>query len=198
MIHGLGVAAAPLAALALLHAVVSAGDARAIFSAAVYGAALVATFAVSAAYNLAVRQQWKEAIRRYDHAAIFSMIAGTYTPFALVGIGGPLGGGLFASVWLLALAGMAFKLLWPRRLDRASVAFYLALGWLGLPATGALIATLPAVAIGLLGIGGVLYTLGVAFHLCERLPHHNTIWHALVLAAAACHYTAVYAVLVAT
>ena len=126
------------------------------------------------------------------------MIAGTYTPFALITIGGSLGGALLASVWLMATIGVLFKLLWPTRLERASVFIYLALGWLGLPAVGSLIAALPATVVMLVGIGGVLYTIGVAFHLWETLPLHNALWHALVLAAAGCHYVAVFEVVVGT
>jgi len=195
-IHVVGVVASLIATAALLRFVVPARDALAIASAAVYGAGMVAMFGLSAAYNLTARPDWKEAIRRYDHAAIFLMIAGTYTPLALIGIGGRLGDGLVASVWSVAILGLAFKLLWPRRFERASVFLYLGLGWLGLPVVGALVAAQPATVVVMVGIGAVLYTIGVAFHSWEALPHHNALWHALVLAAAGCHYVAVFDVVV--
>lgn len=192
IIHWLGVGAAFVAAPALSLAVVPAGDARAIAAAAIYGAALVAMLGASAAYNLAVHPARKERLRRYDHAAIFLMIAGTYTPFALIGIGGGGGHGLLALVWLVAAFGIWLKLFYPRRFDRGSVLLYLALGWAGLAKLDVLLAALPPATLALLGAGGVLYTIGVAFHLCKRLPYHNAVWHALVLAAAGCHYVAVF------
>jgi hemolysin III len=196
VIHALGVGASLIAAATLLYFVVATRDAPSIISAAIYGAGLVATFGFSAAYHLAVRPNWKKAIRRYDHAAIFLMIAGTYTPFALIGVGGAVGVALLASVWLIALTGMLFKLLRPRRIERASVFLYLGLGWLGLPAAGSLVAALPAAVVVLLCAGGLLYTIGVAFHSWKTLPQHNAVWHALVLAAAGCHYVAVFEVVV--
>ena len=190
-VHVLGVSASVIAAVVLLGLVISKPDGPSIVAATVYGVGLVTTFGLSAAYNLAVHPGRKETLRRYDHAAIFVMIAGTYTPFAMVSIGGTLGHGLLTVVWLVAIAGFAFKLLRPRRFERTSVFVYLALGWIGLPAVGSLIAALPALPLVLLGIGGVLYTVGVVFHLWVSLPHHNAVWHAFVLAGTGCHYVAV-------
>jgi len=197
-LHVVGVAASLIATAALLGSAAPTRDTLAIASAAVYAAGLVATFALSAVYNLAVRPGWKEAVRPYDHAAIFLMIAGTYTPLALIGIGGRLGDALLAAVWTIAIAGLTVKLRWPRRYERASIVLYLALGWLGLPAVGPLVAAQPAAVVALIGAGAVLYTIGVAFHAWKSLPQHNTLWHALVLAAAACHYVAVFDVVVGT
>jgi hemolysin III len=196
VIQVLGVSAALVGAAALLYFVIPTRDAASILSAAIYCVGLVAMFAFSVAYHMAGRPSLKERIRRYDHAAIFLMIAGTYTPFALVGLGGTVGVALLALVWLMALAGLVFKLAWARRFERGSVFLYLALGWLGLPAIGSLVAALPTTVVVLLGIGGFLYTIGIAFHLWEKLPQHNAAWHASVLAAAACHYAAVFGVVV--
>jgi hemolysin III len=140
---------------------------------------------------LATHPGWKEEIRRYDHAAIFLMIAGTYTPFALIAVGGTIGLGLLILVWLVAIGGMMLKLLRPRRFDRASVVLYLALGWVILPAMGLVVATLPTSALVLLVVGGLLYTVGVAFHVWETLPYQNAVWHGFVLVAASCHFVAV-------
>jgi hemolysin III len=194
-VHILGVTGSAVAIVVLFDTVLSTGDKVSILSAGLYGAGLVAMLWLSAAYNLISQSKWKEAIRRYDHAGIFLMIAGTYTPFALIAIGGVAGHALFALVWLAAVAGMLLKLLRPRRLERTSVALYLALGWFGLPLVKLVIAALPNSTLALLGIGGLLYTAGVAFHLWERLPFQNAIWHSFVLAAAGCHYVAVLKVL---
>ena len=196
-IHGLGVLASLVAVVVLLTAVAPTRDALTITSAAVYGAALVITLWFSAAYHLARDPLRKERLRRYDHASIFVLIAGSYTPFMLVGIGGLLGHGLLVAVWLVAATGVLIKIFHPRRYDRASVLLYLGLGWAGLPIVGHLIAVLPTTTFVLIGIGGIAYTVGVAFHLWERLPYHNAVWHGLVLVAAACHYAAVVTVLVA-
>jgi hemolysin III len=195
VLHGVGVAAAIVAVALLLRAVFAHSNATAIAAASIYGAGLLATLGLSAAYHLPTARRWREAVRPYDHAAIFIMIAGSYTPFALVTIGGAAGGALLAVVWLTALAGAALKILRPRRLERAALALYLVLGWIGLPLLGPVIAALDPAALLLLGAGGVLYTGGVIFHLWRTLPHHNAIWHACVLAAATCHYGAICAAL---
>jgi hemolysin III len=194
-LHGLGVAAALAGTVALLAAVIPSGGARAVVGAAIYAAGLLATFGASAAYNLTAAPGPKELVRRCDHAAVFLMIAGTYTPFALAAIGGAAGAVLLAVMWTLALAGAAGKLLLPRRFERASLLLYLALGWVGLAALAWLIAAAAGATVALLLAGGALYTAGVVFHLWRSLPHHNALWHAFVLAGAGCHYVAVYAVL---
>ena len=140
---------------------------------------------------LVVRPKLKEVLRRLDHAAIFLMIAGTYTPFILIKMQTPWGFGLLAVVWTMAAIGIAIKLFAPRFLDGFSTALYLVQGWAVLAAWEPLMSALPGVALTLLMIGGVLYTVGVVFHLWERLPYQNAIWHGIVLSAASCHYAAV-------
>ena len=164
-------------------------------SLAIYGLALVATFSFSAGYHLVVRPKLKEVLRRLDHAAIFLMIAGTYTPFILIKMQTPWGLGLLAVVWTMAAIGIAIKLFAPRFLDGLSTALYLVQGWAVLAAWQPLMSALPGVALTLLMIGGVLYTIGVVFHLWERLPYQNAIWHGFVLSAASCHFAAVIFVL---
>lgn len=173
----------------------SSGDGLAITAAAAYGLGVLAMFGFSAAYHLGSQGPWKEALRVCDHAAIFVMIAGSYTPFALFGIGGRLGWGLLVLVWMLAVLGILLKVLMPRRWDSASVFFYLALGWIGLPAIGVLIDSLSLPTLVLLGVGGALYTLGTVFHVWESLRFQKALWHGFVLAAAGCHYLAVFGVL---
>ena len=191
VVHVVGVTASLAAATALVAIAASHGQALPIISLVVYGVGLVAVFALSAGYNLARRPGWKEALRRFDHAAIFVMIAGTYTPFAMVAIGGAWGLALLSVVWSVAVAGIALKLLLPRRLERTAIALYLAQGWTILAAVGPLIEAVSTPVMILLAVGGGLYTLGVVFHLSRRLPYHNAIWHGLVLTAAGCHYVAV-------
>ncbi len=165
-----------------------------------YAAGLLAMLACSALYNLAGDEPpaRKRLLRRLDHAAIFLMIAGTYTPFALVAIGGAWGAGLLASVWAVAAAGIAAELLGVRRSERLSVAAYLLLGWSVLPALGPLAAAVSPSGVALLAAGGVLYSVGAGFHLWRGLPFQNAVWHGFVLAAAACHYAAVLREVAAT
>jgi len=158
---------------------------------AVYGTGLMAMLACSATYHMLAAPAWKEVCRRCDHAAIFLKIAGTYTPFAVVNMGGIAGYALLGVVWGVALVGAAAKLLLAHTWDRLAIALYLALGWAVLTVFPPLIASVPAAALALLGIGGVLYSVGVLFHVWTRLPYHNAIWHLFVLAGSACHFGAV-------
>lgn len=190
-VQALGVTSAAIAAAVLLGFAIAAGSAEQIVAAAIYGFGLLATFGFSVAYHLCSTPVWKERLRRCDHAAIYLMIAGTYTPLALVAIGGPTGIALLAAVWSVAFVGLTLKIGWPRRFERLSLALYLALGWCGLFALGAIVRALPVAALVLLLVGGLLYTVGVGFHVWQRLKYQNAIWHGCVLSAAACHYAVV-------
>jgi len=190
-IHVIGVTASLIALTALLVIGVQSQTLLWGVSLTIYGLALVATFSFSAGYHLVVRPKLKEILRRLDHAAIFLMIAATYTPFILIKMQTPWGFGLLAVVWTMAAIGIAIKLFAPRFLEGASTALYLVQGWAVIAAWEPLISALPGVALTLLTIGGVLYTVGVVFHLWERLPYQNAIWHGFVLSAATCHFAAV-------
>jgi hemolysin III len=189
-VHYAGLVTAVVGSVVLVVAAAERERALTIVSVAVYGLGLLAMIGASALYNSARPSRRKEWFRRLDHAAIFLMIAGTYTPFALVRMGG-WGLGIAAFVWLAAVAGIALKLLCPRRLDGLSVVLYLALGWVILAALGPLFEAVPLPAIVLLAVGGLLYSFGVVFHLWRRLPYHQAVWHGCVLAAAGCHWVAV-------
>lgn len=163
-------------------------------SLAIYGSGLLAMLSCSALYNInghALSPLW----RRLDHAAIFVMIAGTYTPFAAIAIGGAWGTGLLIYVWAVALAGAALKLFCPGRLERLSLAAYLLLGWTILPIIDRLAAVISPEALAWLLAGGVLYTTGVLFYRWRSLRYHRAIWHGFVLSAAACQYVAVLQVI---
>jgi len=191
VVHILGMVLSGLGALTLLGLTGAAGDILLFVAAAIYSLGLIATFWFSAAYNLTVVPHRKTLLRRFDHAAIYVMIAGTYTPLAMISIGGTVGYSLLALVWSIAGLGLVLKLGWPHRFERLSVALYLALGWVGLFVIGSIIQALPVAALVLLLVGGIFYTTGVIFHLWTRLPFQNAIWHCFVLVAAACHYAAV-------
>ena len=183
---GLGLIGAVFLFLALRHS--AAGD---IVSVAIYAAGLLAALGISAAYNLWPVSPAKWLLRRFDHSAIYLLIAGTYTPFLAQLKIGFAAAGLMIGVWATALVGAGMKLLLPGRLDRVSIALYLLLGWSGVLAYRPIAAVLPSSSLWLLAIGGVLYSAGVAFHVWERLRFQNAIWHGFVLLAAGCHYAAV-------
>lgn len=191
IIHFVGLALSVAAFAVLISIAAPSDNATVIIAVIIYSIGMIAMYGLSSIYNLVSSPKWKEAIRRYDHAAIYVMIAGTYTPFAIIGIGGWVGYGLLALVWAVALFGLLLKLLWPRRLERTSIALYLALGWIGVPALGLMLYSLGTATLILIGIGGVLYSIGVAFHLWERLPYQNAVWHGFVLSAASVHFAAV-------
>jgi len=146
---------------------------------------------LSATYNLWPVTPTKWVLRRFDHSAIYMLIAATYTPlimqmkhniFALV---------LLTAVWCVAILGIVLKLRWPGRFDRLSVGLYLALGWSVVMIYDSVATALPPVAINFVIAGGILYSLGVIFHAWRRLRFQNAIWHGFVLLGAGCHYTAV-------
>ena len=156
----------------------------------VYATGLLAMLGFSAAYNLWPVSRIKWLLRRFDHSAIYLLIASTYTPFIAQMKNGLLATTLLAGVWTVAAVGIVLKLALPGRFDRFSIVLYLALSWSGV-AMYEVIAALPASTLWLLGAGGLLYSFGVVFHLWESLRFQNAIWHAFVVLAAACHYTAV-------
>ncbi|MGI8852459.1 MAG: PAQR family membrane homeostasis protein TrhA [Methyloceanibacter sp.] len=196
-IHVIGVTASLVALTALLIVSVKAQAMLWMVALLVYGLALVAMFSCSAGYHLVIHPKIKEVFRRLDHAAIFFMIAGTYTPFILIKMNDPWGLTLLAVVWTMAAIGIAIKLFAPRFLEGLTVALYLVQGWAVLAAWQPLMSALPGVVLTLLMIGGVLYTVGVVFHLWDRLPYQNAIWHGFVLTAASVHYAAVMVIVAA-
>jgi hemolysin III len=158
---------------------------------AIYSAGLLAMLGCSFAYNMARFTRHAAWLCRLDHSAIFLMIAGTYTPFTVLDLEGAWRWSFTAAVWSVAILGVLLRLLHGRLFARISLALYLALGWIGLIALPPLLDALDTPALVLLAVGGGLYTLGIVFHLWERLPFQNAIWHGFVVAAAAAHYAAV-------
>jgi hemolysin III len=198
ILHVAGVTLGLLACLVLAVTAMPAADLEHMIGLGLYGTGLMAMLGCSALYHLTREGGRRQLFRRFDHAAIFLMIAGTYTPFLLIAIDDRPALGLLGFVWLVAIGGMGVKLLGLRCPEGLSIACYLLLGWSILVALGPLSAALSPAGIGLLAAGGMLYSLGVVFHLWRRLPYHNAVWHAFVLAAAACHYAAVLRELAAT
>ncbi len=159
----------------------------------IYGVALIAMLAFSCAYNMAREGKLKPFLRRLDHAGIYLLIAGTYTPL-LTQFDDPfVAWGLGITVWGGALIGIALKFAAPRRFAEDSSIIYLALSWVALLAYEQITKSLPPTALILLVAGGLVYTVGVVFHLWERLRYQRAIWHGFVAVAASCHWGAVAA-----
>lgn len=195
VIHGLGVMAAGIGATALVIWAAMAGPMGHMTPIMAYSAGLVASFLLSAAYNMTLHRQARSVLRRFDHAAIFIMIAGTYTPLALIGIGGTNGLALNMAVWTIALVGVTMKLFFFGRFERFTFQLTLMQGWLAVLAIGPLVASFSLSVLILLVGGGVLFTLGTVFHLRDHLPFNRAIWHSHVLVGAAMHYAAVFLIL---
>jgi hemolysin III len=190
-VHAVGIVAAVAGVVVLIALIAVRSGLVELVTALIYASGLLAMLGFSAAYNLAPRNRYREVFRRLDHAAIFIMIAGTYTPFTILGLEGAWELGLISLVWALALAGFSIKVFLPRRMDGFSTAIYLVLGWIGLIALEPFIAAFEPSILVLLLIGGLLYSIGTIFHLWRKLPYQNAIWHGFVVAAAAVHYSAV-------
>jgi len=172
--------------------VLAAGDPLKLLCAAVFGVSLVLLYSSSALYHFFTAPRWKARFQTLDHACIYLLIAGSYTPFTLITLKGPWGWSLFAAVWSMALAGVLLKTLGKGRKDHwLSTALYLVMGWLVLFAIVPLVRNLPAAGIAWLVAGGLAYTVGVVFFAWRRLPFNHAVWHLFVLAGSVCHVLAV-------
>lgn len=190
VIHVLGIVLGLVAVTGLIIAVLPNPSPSDLIPVLIYGVAMMAVLAVSAVYNMWPISPVKWWLRRFDHAAIFVLIAGTYTPFLTRMGGDPIPQVLMAVVWAASLVGIILKLALPGRFDRLSIALYLLIGWSGIFIWDHIL-MLPNMTLWLLGAGALLYTAGVLFHVWDSLRFQNAIWHGFVLAATACHYGAV-------
>ncbi len=191
IVHAVGVMVGIVSIIALVILAAPVVGAWEFTSILVYGTGLLTVLTISALYNLWPVSPVKWLLRRFDHSAIYLLIAGTYTPFITQMKANVESSLLLVGVWLTSMVGIALKLKFPGRFDRLSILLYLLLSWSGVMAYESVFGTLPASTLWLLAIGGILYTIGVLFHLWEGLRFQNAIWHSFVLVAAACHYTAV-------
>lgn len=187
--HALG-AAFSVAALVLM--VLSAGDdAFRLVAASVFGTTLVLLYTSSTIYHALSSPRLKNFFQILDHSCIYLLIAGSYTPLALVSLRGPWGWSLFGAVWFLAIVGVILKsVLRKNREAWWSTALYVAMGWLVVFAAGPLVRSLPPAGLAWLVAGGLFYTLGVIFFAWRRLRFNHAIWHLFVLAGSACHVVA--------
>lgn len=191
VVHVLGLIVAVAAGSILLAFAILETAPEAVPALAVYVGSLIAVLGVSLAYNLWPVSPVKKLLARFDQAAIFLFIAGSYTPFLAV-IGGTTTGILMTTfVWGASLIGVALKLIVPERFGRLAIVLYLAIGWSGLVVFQSLAQSLPPTTLWLLVAGGVTYSMGIIFHLWEKLKFQNALWHVFVVVGASLHLWAV-------
>lgn len=191
IVHIVGICFGLVAATALIVLTSVYATAIDVAAVSVYVAGLLAMLVLSATYNLWPVSSAKWVLRRFDHSAIYLLIAATYTPLIMEVKDSTFAVALLIGVWCTAVVGIVIKLIFPGRYDRLAVGLYLAMGWSGMMLYDAVVKALPAMALWFIFAGGVLYSFGVIFHAWQRLRFQNAIWHGFVLAGAACHYTAI-------
>lgn len=191
--HGVGLVFGIVGLVLLL--VQASGDnasAMAITSYSIYGGSMILLYLASTLYHAIPHEKAKYWLKKLDHCAIYILIAGTYTPFLLVGLNSPLAKGLMAVIWGLALFGVIFKLAFAHRFEVLSLITYLTMGWLSLIVIYQLATKLSLGGVILLAVGGVVYTLGVIFYASKRFRFGHAIWHGFVLGGSVCHFMAIY------
>lgn len=189
--HGIGLLAAVAGLFVLLVLASATGDPWRITACAIYATTLVLLYAASTLYHALSATRARRVLRVLDHSAIFLLIAGTYTPFALVSLRGPWGWTLLVIVWSLAVLGVTAKALFGARWPIISTALYIGMGWVVVVAVRPLVQHVPPAGIAWLLAGGLAYTGGVVFYAWTRLRYSHAIWHVFVLAGSVCHYIAV-------
>ncbi|MCA9411431.1 MAG: hemolysin III family protein [Candidatus Omnitrophica bacterium] len=190
--HGLGAGLAIAGVSVLLTLASLRGDAYQIISIAIYGATLILLYLISTFYHSFHSPRIKEFFRLADHSAIYLLIAGSYTPFALISLRGGIGWTVFGVVWGLALLGVIFKFFFRFRYHFLATGLYIFMGWMALLILNPLLEVLPFWCVVLLFASGISYTLGMVFYAWNRLPYNHAIWHAFVVLGSICHYFAVF------
>jgi hemolysin III len=190
--HGFGALLSLVGVISLIGLALAQRDTNRVVSACIYGGSMVTFYCLSTAYHTVRKPYIRYVFRILDHVGIYLMIAGSYTPFALVTLRGPWGWTLLCMVWGLGTVGAVLKIFTTHRLPIIGPLIYIALGWMLMIAFKPLSAALAANGVALLFIGGLAYTVGVLFFLWERLPFNHAIWHLFVLAGSACHFGAIF------
>ncbi|HWM93941.1 MAG TPA: hemolysin III family protein [Thermoanaerobaculia bacterium] len=189
--HGIGLAASLVALPVLVLTALERQDNWQVVGGAIYGTMLILLYAASTLYHACPPHKNKALWRRLDHAAIYLLIAGTYTPFTLGALRGPWGWSLLVTIWVLAVGGILFKTFLGFRYPKTSAAFYLAMGWLVLIALDPLTTHVDPGGVAWLVAGGVSYTAGVLFFAWHRLQYAHLVWHLFVMVGSVCHFFAV-------
>jgi hemolysin III len=186
--HGVGVAFGIAGLVILVAQAAALGDPWRVTAFSIYGATLIALYLASTLYHSIPSQGAKRVLQRLDHAAIYLLIAGSYTPLLLVTLRGATGWTFFGIVWGIAITGCTLEFVAGRRWRRLSLIAYLAMGWISVLIFKQIWENLPANGVALLVGGGATYTAGVVFYVWKRLPYSHAIWHLFVLGGSVCHF----------
>lgn len=186
--HGVGTVLAAVGLVVLVILAALYGDGWRLLSFTIYGGCLVFLYLASTLYHSARRPRLKQFYRLLDHSAVYLLIAGTYTPFLMVKLRGPVGWTMLAVVWGLALLGIAFKVGFIGRYEKWATIGYLLMGWMCLLAFRQMMDALPVWGIFGIMLGGIFYTVGVIFYTGERIPYNHAIWHLFVMGGSAAHF----------
>ncbi|MCK5862381.1 MAG: hemolysin III family protein [Candidatus Hydrogenedentes bacterium] len=189
--HGIGAVLSVVGLIWLIVRAIHGGDIFSIVSVIIFGTSLFLLYLASTLYHAIPCQGAKRIFRKFDHCAIYWLIAGTYTPFLLVSMRGTLGWTLLGVVWGIACVGTAFKLFFVGRFDKLSTAMYVVMGWLILVVLKPALTYVPGEALLLMLIGGLTYTFGVYFYVNNRIPYNHAIWHCFVMVGSTVHFFAI-------
>ncbi len=192
IVHVVGITLAVIGCALLVVTAANSGSVKLTAALVIYSVGLLAMIVCSTICNVNTDKKLARFVQHVDLSGIFLMIAGSYTPFMLAKLSGPVAWGILAAVWAVALGGVALNLLARWNAPRVYIALYLLLGWAVISVVDRLIVSLSPVGMGLLAAGGVLYTVGVFFHMNTKLRFNSAIWHSFVIAAASCHFAAIY------
>ena len=189
--HGIGTLLSIAALVVLIVYASIRGNAWHIVSFSIFGSTMVLLYLASTLYHSFTKEKIKNLFARFDHAAIFLLIAGTYTPFVLTTLRGPLGWTLFGVIWGLAISGIVIRSIYLTRFRKLMVGIYLAMGWMFLMAVVPMVRNLPTASIWFLFLGGAFYSIGVIFYAWRKLKYGHGIWHLFVLSGSIMHFFSV-------
>jgi hemolysin III len=186
--HGLGLALSIAGLVVLVVFSVLDGTVLGVVSSAIFGATLITLYGASTLYHAITHVRAKKFLQQLDHASIYVLIAGTYTPITLITLEGTWGWSIFGVVWSVALIGIFLKMFYPRRFETLSLVLYVVMGWMILIAIQPMLENMASGGLWLLFAGGLAYTFGVIFYVWDNLPFNHAIWHLFVLAGSILHY----------
>lgn len=193
--HGVGAALSAAGLVTLIVLASLYGDVYKVVGFTIFGASLLILYSASTLYHAIQHRGAKRILRRCDHAAVYLLIAGTYTPFLLISLRGTIGLPLLALVWAMALLGVLWKMFFTGRYEVLATIVYILMGWMCVLAYRQMVSNVPPLGVALLFAGGIVYTLGVLFYALEKIPYNHAVWHLFVLGGSACHFAAVMTLL---
>jgi hemolysin III len=189
--HGVGIIMGIVALVAMIVCSAKIGSERGEVCSAVFGGSLVLLYFSSTLYHAVWHLKTKQILQMLDHMMIYVLIAGTYTPFTLVALGGSWGWSLFGVVWGIALMGIVFKLFFTGKFERLSIGLYIGMGWISVIAIKPFLHAIPLPGLIWVAAGGLCYTSGIIFYTQDRIRYAHTVWHLFVLAGSLCHVAAI-------